>query len=105
MIGLHDHHRGHSTRVARTVEKPSPRSRRDQLGHRQQAYTTPITDSGHAGAGDRETDRAPAESLRDTWSMTLNVNCPHCGEMHAVSVRETYIDDAIRNVSEIARRV
>jgi hypothetical protein len=44
------------------------------------------------------------ESLRDTWSMTLNVNCPHCGEMHAVSVRETYIDDAIRNVSEIARR-
>jgi hypothetical protein len=25
--------------------------------------------------------------------------------MHAVSVRETYIDDAIRNVSEIARRV
>jgi hypothetical protein len=45
------------------------------------------------------------ESLRDTWSMTLNVNCPHCGEMHAVSVRETYIDDAIRNVSEIARSV
>lgn len=100
-----------------------------------QAYPPPITDSGHAGAGDRETDRAPAwrngeptmpsllficpktrqqadtgiltdvESLRDTWSMTLNVNCPHCGEMHAVSVRETYIDDAIRNVSEIARRV
>jgi hypothetical protein len=45
------------------------------------------------------------ESLRDTWSMTLNVNCPHCGQMHAVSVRETYIDAAIRNVSEIARRV
>ena len=45
------------------------------------------------------------ESLRDTWSMTLNVNCPHCGEMHAVSVRETYIDDAIRNVSETARRL
>ena len=45
------------------------------------------------------------ESLRDTWSMTLNVNCPHCGEVHAVSVRETYIDDAIRNVSEIARSV
>jgi hypothetical protein len=30
-----------------------------------------------------------AESLRDTWSITLNVNCPHCGEMHAVSVGET----------------
>ena len=26
-----------------------------------------------------------AESLRDTWSMTLNVNCPHCGEVRAVS--------------------
>jgi hypothetical protein len=102
---------------------------------RQKAYPPPITDSGHAGAGDRETDRAPAwrngeptmpslfftcpktrqqadtgimtdvESLRDTWSMTLTVNCPHCGEIHAVSVRETYIDDAIRNVSETARRV
>jgi hypothetical protein len=35
----------------------------------------------------------------------LNVSCTHCGEVHAVSVRETYIDDAIRNVSEIARRV
>jgi hypothetical protein len=46
-----------------------------------------------------------AESLRDSWSMTLNVNCPHCGQVHAVSVRETYIDAAIRNVSEIARRV
>ena len=45
------------------------------------------------------------ESLRDTWSMTLSVKCPHCGEVHAVSVRETYIDDAIRNVSEIAGRV
>ena len=45
------------------------------------------------------------ESLPDTWSMTLNVNCPHCGQMHAVSVRETYIDAAIRNVSEIDRRV
>jgi hypothetical protein len=45
-----------------------------------------------------------AESLRDTWSMTLNVNCPHCGQMHAVSVRETYIDAAIRSVSESARR-
>jgi hypothetical protein len=33
-----------------------------------------------------------AESLRDTWSMTLNVHCPHCGQMHAVSMREAYID-------------
>jgi hypothetical protein len=139
------------------LKKPSPRSRRDTIATltpqveivqlfppsvsrvmgraAQQAYTRPIIDSGHAGAGDRETDRAPAcpngepampslfftcpktrqqadtgimtdvESLRDTWSMTLNVNCPHCGEMQTVSVRETYIDDAIRNVSEIAQGV
>jgi len=39
-----------------------------------------------------------AESLRDTWSMTLNVNCPHCGEVHAVSVRESS-----RSVSSGAR--
>jgi hypothetical protein len=140
MIGLHDHHRAHSTRVARTVEKTFA-SFSHQRYPPPSVYTTSITDSGHAGAGDRETDRAPAcfksgsppchhsslpvprtytsqdpaqadtgimtdaESLRDTWSMTLNVNCPHCGQMHAVSVRETYIDAAIRNVSEIARRV
>ena len=36
--------------------------------------------------------------------LTLNVNCPHCGRIHAVSVRETYIDDAIRDISEIARQ-
>jgi hypothetical protein len=32
----------------------------------------------------------------------LKVTCPHCGEVHEVSVREAYINDAIRNFSEIA---
>lgn len=80
MIGLH--HRAHSTRVARTVEKtfvlagtrlasrappphPVPTHDRPAPTHRSLSAAIrrtplPITDSGHAGAGDRETDRAPA---------------------------------------------
>jgi len=57
---------------------------------RQQADTGIITD---------------AEGLSDTWSMIAQYDSPRCGEMHAVSMRESYIDAAIRNVSEIARRV
>jgi hypothetical protein len=165
MIGLHDHHRAHSTRVARTVEKtfasfspghashpahphptPSPQRDRPAPTHRSlspalwrnrspsptaatQALVTerpialpPVSNRGAHHAItllylSQELTRpktrqqadtgimTDAESLRNTWSMTLNVNCPHCGQMHAVSVRETYIDAEIRNVSEIARRV
>ena len=46
-----------------------------------------------------------AESLCDTWVYDAQRELPALGQMHAVSGRETYIDDAIRNVSEIARRV
>jgi hypothetical protein len=76
------------------------------------------------GAGGRETGRAPActrkgaadvlpifhlstthqqvptgietdvQSLRSAWRATLNVKCPHCGEVHQISVRETYTNGA-----------
>ena len=46
-----------------------------------------------------------AESLRDTWSMTLNVNCPHCGEMHAVSVRDIHRRCDPECVGDCATRV
>jgi hypothetical protein len=36
-----------------------------------------------------ETD---VQSLRAAWEATLNVKCPHCGEVHEISVRETYIN-------------
>ena len=38
-----------------------------------------------------ETD---VQSLRSAWKATLNVKCPHCGEVHEISVRETYINGA-----------
>jgi hypothetical protein len=39
-----------------------------------------------------ETD---VQSLRAAWSKTLKVQCPHCGETHEFSVRETYIEAAL----------
>ena len=38
-----------------------------------------------------ETD---VQSLRAAWKATLNVKCPHCGEVHEISVREAYINGA-----------
>src|SRR5258708_21466233 len=40
-----------------------------------------------------ETD---VQSLRAAWKATLNVKCPHCGEVHEISVRETYINGALK---------
>jgi hypothetical protein len=34
-----------------------------------------------------ETD---VQSLRAAWKATLNVKCPYCGEVHEISVRETF---------------
>jgi hypothetical protein len=39
-----------------------------------------------------ETD---AESLRKSWTKTLRLSCPHCGEVHEISVRETYVNGAV----------
>jgi hypothetical protein len=41
-----------------------------------------------------ETDTA---SLATAWKKTLRVECPHCGEVHRVSVREAYIASAIQD--------
>jgi len=41
-----------------------------------------------------ETD---AISLAAAWKKTLKVECPHCGEMHRVSVRDAYIAFAVRD--------
>jgi hypothetical protein len=40
-----------------------------------------------------ETD---VQSLRAAWRATLNVKCPHCGEVHQISVRETYTNGALK---------
>jgi hypothetical protein len=52
-------------------------------------FTCPTT---HQPTG-IETD---VQSLRAAWRATLNVKCPHCGEVHQISVRETYTDGALK---------
>ena len=39
-----------------------------------------------------ETD---VQSLSASWRAILRVDCPHCGEVHEISVRETYINGAL----------
>ena len=39
-----------------------------------------------------ETD---VQSLSTSWKARLKVNCPYCGELHEISVRETYINDVL----------
>jgi hypothetical protein len=39
-----------------------------------------------------ETD---VQNLQALWKETLKVKCPHCSEMHEISVRETYINSAL----------
>jgi hypothetical protein len=43
------------------------------------------------------------ESLRAAWSEMIKVQCPHCGKMHEVSVRETYINGALDDALERKR--
>jgi hypothetical protein len=49
-----------------------------------------------------ETD---VQSLSVAWRGILKVNCPHCGEVHEISVRDVYINGAIEDASERLRRV
>ena len=37
------------------------------------------------------------KSLAAAWKRTLKVQCPHCGEMHQVTVRDAYIAFAIQD--------
>ena len=36
------------------------------------------------------------QSLRASWKTTVKVNCPHCGEVHEMSVRETYLNGVLQ---------
>jgi transcription elongation factor Elf1 len=40
-----------------------------------------------------ETD---VQSLQAAWKATLKIKCPHCGKMHEISVRDTYVNGALR---------
>ena len=49
-----------------------------------------------------ETD---VKALSAAWKRTLKIACPHCGEVHRTSVREAYIDSALRDATDALRRV
>jgi hypothetical protein len=44
-----------------------------------------------------ETD---VQNLQALWKETLRVKCPYCSEMHAISVRETYINGALSDAAD-----
>jgi hypothetical protein len=39
------------------------------------------------------------QSLRAVWSSTLRINCPHCGKVHEISARETYINGVLHDAA------
>jgi DNA-directed RNA polymerase subunit RPC12/RpoP len=55
-------------------------------------FTCPTTH--HRASTGIETD---IESLRKCWQRTLKVRCPYCGDVHKISVRETYINTALHD--------
>ena len=62
-------------------------------------FTCPTTHQ-HVPTG-IETD---VQSLQAAWKAMLKVKCPHCGEMHEVSVRETYLNGALDDASDRLRQ-
>jgi hypothetical protein len=45
------------------------------------------------------------QSLGAAWKATLKVTCPHCGEMHEISVRQTYLNGALSDAADRLRDV
>jgi hypothetical protein len=35
------------------------------------------------------------ESLASAWRSTIHIKCPQCGGLHAIKVREAFVEDAI----------
>jgi hypothetical protein len=42
-----------------------------------------------------------AKSLQASWTSALNVNCPWCGKVHNVAVREAYMDSALSGTYDL----
>jgi hypothetical protein len=85
---------------APATERPVP-SRPKQLECVMPAlfFTCPKTQK-RASTG-VETD---VDSLRASWSDVLEVRCPFCGEVHKMSVRETFIDSALHDATDRSRQ-
>jgi phage FluMu protein Com len=39
------------------------------------------------------------KSLSASWRATLKLNCPHCSEVHEISVSETYLNAALQDAT------
>jgi hypothetical protein len=49
-----------------------------------------------------ETD---VQGLSATWRAMLKVNRPHCGEVHEISICETYINGVLDDACDLLHRV
>jgi hypothetical protein len=49
-----------------------------------------------------ETD---VQSLRAAWKTNLRINCALCGEVHEISIRETFINGALHEAADRLRHV
>ena len=47
--------------------------------------------------------KTDAQTLRASWKSLFQVKCPYCGEVHKISVREAYLNDAVDVVGRPAR--
>lgn len=45
------------------------------------------------------------KALSAAWKRTLKIACPHCGQVHMTSVREAYIEGALRDAVDRLHRV
>jgi hypothetical protein len=49
--------------------------------------------------------KTDVQSLSASWNTVQKVNCPHCGEIHEISVRDTYLDGALFDAADRLRQV
>jgi Cdc6-like AAA superfamily ATPase len=45
------------------------------------------------------------KALSAAWKRRLKIVCPHCGQVHRTSVREAYIESALRDAVDRLDRV
>jgi hypothetical protein len=44
--------------------------------------------------------KTDVQSLRALWRRKLKLECPHCGEVHEFSVREAYLNSALKDAND-----
>jgi hypothetical protein len=40
--------------------------------------------------------KTDVQGLRASWHSIVDVDCPHCGQVHEISVRDTYLSGALQ---------